>query len=45
MLSGAFAFEGEMVYIELSFVLSSPDSFDSESVKVHDCFSAMIFGG
>lgn len=42
MLSGAFAFEDEIVHIELSFVLNNPDSFNSESVKVHYCFSAVM---
>lgn len=45
MLSGAFAFEDEIVYMELSFVLNSPDSFNSESVIVHYWFSAMMLGG
>ena len=45
MLSGAFALEDEIVYIELSFVLNSPDSFNSESVIVHYWFSAMMLGG
>lgn len=34
MLSGALAFGDEKVQTKLSFVLSGPDSFDSESVKV-----------
>lgn len=45
MLSGAFAFEDETVHIGLSFVLNDPDSFNSESVKVHYCFSAMMLDG
>lgn len=45
MLSGAFAFEDEIVYVELCFVLNSPDSFNSKSVIVHYCFSAMMLGG
>lgn len=40
MLSGAFAFEDEIVHIELSFVLNNPDSFNSESVKVRYCVFA-----
>lgn len=53
MLSGAFAFEDEIVHIELSSVLKSPDrtlssltvKLNSESVIIHYCFSAMVLGG
>lgn len=45
MLSGVFAFLDEIVHIELNFVLNNPDSFNSESVKVHYCFSAMMVDG
>lgn len=44
-MSGAFAFEDETVQIELSFVLNNPGSFNSESVKVHYYFSAMMLDG
>lgn len=45
MLSGSFAFKDEIVHIELNFVLNNPGSFNSESVRVHYCFSAMMLDG